>query len=170
MRTSKKHYVYLCGNISDNTETYQWRIDFRKEVEKRRTLNKSLCILDPTANQFNQDISPLTTITKDKKTFLERALLKKPGVLPRKDYQMIKICTILVVNLIHITENKPLIGSPIECEWARQLMIPVIAIVDESKPLCKLYSRHPFMNDCISERVDTVIEAVDMIEDYFVLI
>jgi len=186
MITSKKHYTYLAGNISDDPRTYEWRIDFHREVSKRPRLDQSLCVLDPTANKFNQIIKPgqkgkkdLSSINmsfdkggdftgEEKEMLFEKALKARPGVLPKKDYGMIKICTVVIANLMYVHPQKPMIGTVFELDFCRMLMIPVVAIVDEEDPMCKLYSRHPFMNECISERVETVVEAVELIDDYFV--
>lgn len=162
MYISKKHYVYLAGNISGDPRTYEWRENFENEIKKRGW--DKLVVLNPCSTRFNRIVKSSSNKRED---FFKSAQRRKIGVLPLKDYQMIKICSIIVANFKLFTSEKPIIGTIYEMAWARILMIPVIAIVDESTPLGKLYSRHPFQNYHISERVNNEIEAIDLIEEFF---
>lgn len=161
----KKHYIYLAGNISTDIKTYEWRMKFERLVKER---NLPVAVLNPCKNQFNEEM--LKAMKHGLKDFFSKAGKMPLGVLPDKDYQMVKISTIIVSNFKYIHPKKPSIGTVAECIWARDLHIPVIAIVDESKKksVQYLYSRHPFLDRCISERVNSVEEAVDIVEKFFV--
>lgn len=159
----KKHYCYLAGNISDNPETYLWRESFTKEIKKREM---NVAVLNPCSNMFNQGIRP--DEKKREINLFDRAIKRRgKGVLTLKDYQAIKISTIIVANLALIDPDKPLIGTIVELTWAYDLKVPVIAIIDESFSWGQLYSRHPFIDRFISERVLDEVEAVSMIEEFF---
>jgi nucleoside 2-deoxyribosyltransferase len=167
MKTNKRQYVYLAGNISDDPETYKWRYRFEQEILKR---SLRVAVLNPCANKFNKGIEP-DGKGSDSVNFFDRAIAQRgKGVLALKDYQMIKICTIIVANLKLIDPEKPMIGTVVELTWAYDLKIPVIGIVDESFAWGQLYSRHPFLDRFISERVSDEIEAVDIIQDFFIFL
>lgn len=161
----KKHYIYLAGNISDDIRTYEWRIRFEEESKNR---NLPIEIMNPCNNLFNTRIAPKKK-GKNRGSLFDRAVSQKgKGVLPLKDFSMVKICTLIVANLALVYTEKPMIGTVFELAWADSLKIPVIAIVDETHTLGKLYSQHPFIERCISTKVDDEIEAIDIIEDFFI--
>lgn len=163
----KRHYIYLAGNISDNPETYLWRERFTQECEKR---NLNLGILNPCGNTFNQGLRPDGEKKGEIGLFERVRSTRGKGVLALKDFNMVKISTIIVANLAVVDADKPMIGTVVELTWAYDLKIPVIAIVDETFNWGKLYSRHPFMDRFISERVADEIEAVNIIEDFFIFV
>ena len=154
----KSTYVYLAGNISDDPHTYGWRERFIKLVRN----DPGLVVVNPCGNQFNQG---MRGINKSSLEFIKEAKKRSQYLLRAKDYQMIKICNAMVVDLVTGTDKKPLIGTIQELCLAKDIFkIPVIAIThNEDTP----YTHHPWIDECCSAKVDTVEESVEMIKTFF---
>lgn len=167
MQTSKRHYIYLAGNISGNLETYLWREKFESLIDEREI---NVVVLNPCRNRFNQKLGGFIEQGGNESDFFTEASYMEFGILPLKDRKMIEISTVIVANLALHNPMKPMIGTMFELAWADELKIPVIAIVDESTPWGKLYSLHPFINRCISARVNNVEEAIKLIDQFFVFV
>jgi len=157
----KSHYVYLAGNISDDPRTYQWRVDFTNllspEIEEGRVK-----ILDPTQNKFNQK---LQGYNKGGVDFIKEAAKRSQRLLRAKDYNMIKISSLMVANLGLVSDNKPLLGTVHEIVWAHDIFyIPIIAITEgqENAWIC-----HPWHDECISAWAKNIEEAVWLIREFF---
>jgi nucleoside 2-deoxyribosyltransferase len=149
----KRHFIYLAGNISDDPRTYEWREDFKILVE-----GPYFVVLDPCDNQFNAD-------HKGKIVHLRTDPFPHLGILMPKDYHMVKICSIMVVNLELWTPEKPMIGTIIELGWAfKDFCMPIIAIVgDDTSPFCT----HPWIRQMVSTKVKDVIEAAQVVRYFF---
>jgi len=158
MLEKKKHYVYLAGNISDDPRTYEWREKF---IELIGDLS-NIVVVNPCANKFNQEMKNLASSGLD---FTKKAVKKSQKLLRAKDYQLIKICSILVVHLAYVTNDKPLVGTLQELTWARDIFyIPVIAITNN---VDNVYTNHPWIDECCSAKVETIEEAVQIIKTFF---
>jgi nucleoside 2-deoxyribosyltransferase len=119
-------------------------------------------VVNPCANRYNQRHKQLKSKDAKKELIVESQNILKP-----KDYQMVKMCSLIVMNLALWTPEKPMVGSIFEFGWADQLMIPVICIVgDESSP----YTQHPWIKYSAAAYVETVEDAVQMIAEYFIYI
>lgn len=155
----KNHYIYLAGGISNNPATYEWREKFRELAGEKCP---HMIILDPTLNNFNQKMR------KNKNAgvgFVKDAVRKSQKLLRAKDYQLIRISSIMVVNLEIVDENKPLIGTVMELAWARDIFyIPVIAIVGKNP---NIYGIHPWIDECCSAKVESVDDAVKILDEFF---
>jgi len=121
----KKHFIYLAGNISDDPRTYGWREEYTQLVQ-----GPYFEIMDPCDNQFNQD-------HRGNIIHLRANPTEHLGLLMPKDYHMVKIASIMVVNLELWTPEKPMIGTIFELDWAWHAHLPVIGIVgDGTSPFC----------------------------------
>jgi hypothetical protein len=157
----KSHYLYLAGNISDDPRTYQWREDFARMM-KPEIMEGRLKILDPTQNKFNQK---LQHCGKEGKDFIKEAAIRSQRLLRAKDYNMIKIASLMVVNLGLVSPEKPLIGTVQELTWCSDVFyLPCIGI---SLGKDNAYTRHPWIRECISAWVISVEDAVDIIREFF---
>jgi hypothetical protein len=157
----KSHYIYLAGSISDDPRTYQWREDFttlmRPEIKEGR-----LKILDPTQNRFNQK---LKTVNKSGKHFIKEAAVRSQNLLRAKDYNMIKIASLMVANLGLVSPEKPLVGTIQELTWCSDIFyLPCIGVTLGED---NIYINHPWIRECISAWVITTEEAVDLIREFF---
>jgi len=154
----KKNYVYLAGSINQNPRTYGWREEFEELVKDE----EGLVVVNPCANRYNQ---AMRTATGTGMAFLKEAVKRSQYLLRSKDYQLISICNLLVVDLVTGTEERPLIGTLFELDWARKIFdIPIIAIThNQDTP----YTNHPWITEYCSSRVETMEEAVDIIKTFF---
>lgn len=158
VQQKKKHYIYLAGNIIEDIRTYEWREKFTKLMEDIQ----NVVIVNPCANKFNQ---AMKNVGKDGLEFTTEAKKRSQKILRAKDYQLIKMCSIIVVNLGIVHSEKPMIGSIQELTWARDIFyIPVIGITNGEN---NIYTQHPWIDECISAKVETVEEAVEMIKTFF---
>jgi hypothetical protein len=162
MRTDKKHYVYLSGSITSDPRTFQWRTDFENLIDSR---GLPVVVQNPCRSKYDQNV--LKRIMSGQKVDHFRDDKKLPfGVLKRKDRQMIRICSLIVVNLKIINKERPPIGTIYELAWADELRLPVIAIIGEDQD--DIFASHPFIIDSYCERVPSVEEAVNVIDEFFV--
>jgi len=159
MDTNKKrHFIYLAGNINEDNRTYEWRENFTKLLKGE----PNVVIVNPCANKFNQGMKDAT---EDGLAFTREAKKRSQKILRAKDYQMVKMCSIIVVNLELYNSDKPMIGTVQELTWARDVFyIPVIAITGGVE---NIYTTHPWIDECCSAKVDTVEEAADMVKTFF---
>jgi len=154
----KRLHIYLSGNISANRETYLWRMRFTEAVK-----DLDVVTVDPCLNNFNQRLS--SDSDGDGAEFKKLALQRSQGLLPLKDFQLMKGCQLTVVNLALITPEKPPIGTIHELCWCEYVFnMPVIAIVGEE---VGFYARHPFNAKCISAHVRDEQEAATTVRDFF---
>jgi len=150
----KKHFIYLAGNISNDPRTYEWR-----ETYTQLIAGPYFEIMDPCDNQFNQDHRGNVAHVKDNPP-------EYLGVLMPKDYHMVKIASIMVVNLELWTPEKPMIGTIFELDWARLFFLPVIGIVgDGTSPYCN----HIWIKSVLrfGTRVKDVKEAAEVTRYFF---
>lgn len=167
MRGKKRSYIYLAGNISRDDRTYLWREQFtelmRKDVEEG-----DVVIVDPCANKFNQGIRQFGSSGAE---FVHEARKRSQKILRSKDYQLIKMCNLMVANLYLVDPEKPLIGTVQELDWADKIFyIPVIGIVgrpEDRIPLSEIYINHPWLDECCSAKVETVEEAAELVKTFF---
>jgi len=154
----KRQYIYLAGNISDDNRTYEWREDFIKLMEGI----PNIVVVNPCANKFNQGMK---NATEGGIAFTKEAKKRSQKILRAKDYQLVKMCSVIVVNLELISQEKPLIGTIQELTWARDIFyLPVIAITGG---VDNIYTHHMWVDECCSAKVDTIEEAAGMIKTFF---
>ena len=158
LNKKKSTYIYLAGNISDDPRTYGWREDFIELIKDE----PGLVAVNPCGNKFNQG---MRNVDKSGLEFIQEAKKRSQHLLRAKDYQMLKICNVMVVDLVIGTGKKPLIGTIQELCWAKDIFrMPVIAIThNASTP----YTDHMWINECCSAKVETVKEAADMVKTFF---
>jgi hypothetical protein len=154
----KRQYIYLAGNISEDNRTYEWRENFTKLMEGI----PNVVIVNPCANKFNQ---AMKNATKSGLAFTKEAVKRSQKILRAKDYQLVKICSVIVVNLELFGVERPMIGTVQELTWASDIFyVPVIAITGG---VDNVYTLHPWIDECCSAKVDTVEESAEMIKTFF---
>jgi hypothetical protein len=167
MKGKKRSYIYLAGNISRDDQTYLWREKFTRQIGGAVS-SGDVVIVDPCANNFNQGIRKFGSSGEE---FVKEAVRRSQKILRAKDYQLIKMCNLMVVNLFLVDPEKPMIGTIQELTWASDIFyIPVIGIIgkpEERNDLAKVYVKHPWVDECCSAKVETVEEAVKLVEDFF---
>jgi hypothetical protein len=157
-KVKKRHYVYLAGNISEDNRTYEWREKFTELIGDE----PRVVIVDPCKNKFNQ---AMKNATSDGMAFTREAKKRSQRILRAKDYQLVRMCSVIVVNLALYSQEKPMIGTIQELTWARDVFyVPVIAITHGVE---NIYTTHPWVDECCSAKVETVEEAVEMIKTFF---
>ena len=154
----KRNYIYLAGNINENSRTYEWREKFSKYFDEE----KRVVIVNPCANAFNQ---AMRNSGADGLEFTREAVKRSQKILRAKDYQLVKMCNAIVVNLCYSNPEKPMVGTIQELTWAHDIFYtPVIAITNGED---NIYTRHPWIDECCSAKVETIEEAVDMVKTFF---
>lgn len=158
----KKNYIYLAGNISENPRTYEWREEFSEIM----SVEPDVVIVNPCGNRFNQGIRNFGKETgKDGLEFTKEAVKRSQKLLRAKDYQMVKMCNLMVVHLGIVTEKKPMIGTVQELSWANDIFyIPVIALTEGAE---NVYTHHPWIDECVSAWVVSVQQAADLVKEFF---
>lgn len=157
--------IYLAGNISENPQTYLWRVEFAKLVRLAASNwdePSAVHVLDPCRNNFNQHLNGLTD---DGKIFMEQARKQSQHILRPKDYQLIKQSDIVVVNFQYSSEYKPMVATIMELTWAADIFyLPTIGIFPSTP---NIYSQHPWIDEAISYRTESVEAAVAVVNDFF---
>ena len=154
----KKNYIYLAGSISEDIRTYEWRERFTELTKDE----KRIVVVNPCANSFNQGMKE---VGKDGLAFAKEAKKRSQRILRAKDYQLVKMCNAIVVNLALASPEKPMVGTIQELTWARDIFyVPVIAITGG---VDNIYTNHMWIDECCSAKVETVEEAADMIKTFF---
>jgi len=157
-RNKKRQYIYLAGNISENPETYAWRERFTELL----SYVPNIIIINPCASKFNQEMKGSS---KDGLEFVRRAKKISQKLLRSKDYQLIKICSVMVAHLGLTKPEKPLIGTIQEMTWAHDVFyIPIIGITNGED---NAYTNHPWIDECCSAKVETEEEAAEIIRTFF---
>lgn len=153
-KRKKRTYVYLAGGISDDPTTYEWRDKFIELTQ----YNKSIVPVNPCGNPFNRAV---LNVHRDER---KKMIRKSENILRAKDYQMVKISNVVVVNLNLDKYKKPLIGTVQELGWCRdKFNIPVISIENQTNE----YTEHRWIRECISLKTSNVEEAIEAINFYF---
>lgn len=183
----KRNHVYLAGSISRDVRTYEWR----EEFETLMMGDPNFVVVNPCKNRFNQS---LRDYDGDNTAFIKEAVARSQGILKPKDYKLIEICNIIVVNFAIYVPSKQPLGTIFECCWARDdLKIPVIGIEGDARnwvpptmaeraiiakeyartgsvdhiPMENIYVKHPWVDDAVSAWVKTVPEAVRFVKEFF---
>ncbi len=149
-----KKKIYLAGNISSDPATYKWRV---RAIE---LLSEKFIVLNPTANYFNKKL--LKDHKGDTESFIKEVVSRSQRILIVKDFNLVQSSDIILVNVALVTPDKPPIGTVYELAWSWLLKKPIIAIVGDN-----LYSKHPFTRATFSAEVDTLEDAVTLIEEFF---
>ncbi len=154
----KRQFIYLAGNISKDERTYLWRKEFTWLMR-----DYPVVILNPCDNEFNKQLRALNLQQKyDEGKQLRRA---SQGILRPKDYQMIKLASIMVINLELYEPEQPMIGSVVEHTWSVDVFnIPIIGIVGDSTGP---YAEHSWIYRPLAAAVKDVEEAANVIKFYF---
>jgi hypothetical protein len=154
----KKNYIYLAGNISEDNRTYEWREEFTEIM----SVEPDVVIVNPCGNRFNQGIK---NFGKDGLEFTKEAVKRSQKLLRAKDYQMIKMCNVMVAHLGLSNPKKPMIGTVQELTWAADVFyIPVIALTEGEE---NIYTTHSWIDECVSAWTVTVEDAADLVKEFF---
>jgi len=155
--------VYLGGNISHDPETYEWRRRFTEIVR----LFDAIEPIDPCASRYSDDMFKKwhgLDITEEAGVrYTAEAQARTKGLLPDKDYWLLKSCDVNVVNLMINTPGRPMIGTVFEMAWCRDIFnIPCIGITG-GPDFESAYTVHPFIQRALTSEVPTGEEAADLI-------
>ena len=155
--------IYLAGNITLDPRTFEWREEFERLVEAEGLHElHDIEILNPAHTEFDKDMLSGKLGGPKKALRMKRELSQ--NIFRPKDYQLVKSTTLIVVNLDIIDQKRPIIGTVQELCWARDIFyIPVIGIVGEST---NIYCRHPWILECLSAKVKTVADSVEMVTNF----
>lgn len=154
----KKNYIYLAGNISEDNRTYEWRDEFTEIMKDE----PDVVIVNPCGNRFNQGIK---NFEGDGLEFTREAVKRSQKLLRAKDYQMIKMCNVMVAHLGLTNPLKPMIGTVQELTWAADMFyIPVIALTEGQE---NIYTTHPWIDECVSAWTVGVKDAANLIQEFF---
>jgi hypothetical protein len=157
----KKNYIYLAGNISEDTRTYEWREEFTEIMWDE----PDVVIVNPCGNRFNQGIRDLGKEGKDGLEFTKEAVKRSQKLLRAKDYQMIKMCNVMVAHLGLSNPKKPMIGTVQELTWATDVFyIPVIALTEGEE---NIYTTHSWIDECVSAWTVSVEDAANLVKEFF---
>jgi hypothetical protein len=158
LQPKKRSYIYLAGNISEDTRTYEWREQFTKLING----DERVVVVNPCANSYNQHMKG---VGKNGLEFTKEVAKRSQKILRAKDFQLVKMSSLVIVNLELNNPEKPMIGTVQELTWARDIFYtPVIAITGGIQ---NIYTMHPWIEECCSAKVGTVEEAVDMVKTFF---
>ena len=157
-KEKKRNFIYLAGNISEDIRTYEWREKFTSYFKEE----PKVVIVNPCATEFNQTMKDSS---KDGIEFTKLAVKRSQKLLRAKDYQLVKMCNCIVVNLALANPEKPMVGTVQELTWARDIFyIPVIGITEG---VTNIYTLHPWIDECCSAKVETLEEAVELVKNFF---
>ena len=155
--------IYLVGQMSKESETYEWRFRFKRYITKfmnERMLEEKVKILNPFNNKRSVDY-----FFKDKECYTEEELL----LIPPQDANYVKQSTIAIANMNHYSTEKPILGSYFE--------LSLYCFMYPEKPVVGIFSgdrnkdyqcSHPFVNRAIHCWVEDEEQAAKLItESYF---
>jgi nucleoside 2-deoxyribosyltransferase len=150
-----KYLVYTAGPITGCT--YKNATSWRDGVAKDLNSDKIECL------------SPMRGHDKDG-LIIDKGLLQggvKDGVaaeeksINRRDHFD---CTRASCVLANFLDTKKIsIGTVMEVGWAWDHQIPVVCVMEKGN----VHDNHPMLNDCITYRVNTLEQAVDIIKKLF---
>lgn len=153
--------IYLAGNITSDTRTFEWRQQFI-ELFNLDPKNVNFNIINPASTEFDKQLLK-GTYTEDAYTSLKAKASYSQNIFRAKDYQLIKKTDIVVVNLDIIDYNRPLIGTIQELVWCKDVFyIPTIGIMGEN-----VYCKHPWIKECLSAEVNNIEESIKLVFDFF---
>lgn len=161
----KRHFIYLAGNISNDPETYHWRERFedymddinRMLVEHGYADDECFICMNPCDNAFNAK-------WKENINILRHEPSDHLGLLMPKDFHMVKLASIIVINLHLWTPEKPMFGSVVEQVWSYRDVKPIMGITgDNNSP----YVNHQWSKDMCSTHVKDEKEAALVIAEFF---
>ena len=161
----KRHYIYLAGNISDDPETYHWRERFEDYIDDLNQMlvehgmaeDDCFVCMNPCDNAFNAK-------WKENINILRHEPSAHLGLLMPKDFHMIKIASIIVVNLHLWTPEKPMFGSIVEMVWTYRDIKPIVGIIGDGE---SPYVKHKWSQDMSSTHVKDEKEAALVIGEFF---
>ncbi|GAG25262.1 unnamed protein product [marine sediment metagenome] len=154
----KRQFIYLAGNISKDNRTYQWR-----EVFADLMKHDPVVILNPCDNAFNRQYRELHRMELEDEAC--KLVKDSQGILRLKDFQMVKIASVVVMNLVLFELDRPMVGTIVEHTWAVDVLnVPIIGIVGDGKGP---YSEHSWLTRPLAAMVEDIEEAVYVIRRYF---
>ena len=168
--------IYLAGPISNITydESVNWRNRFVLEfvshlVEEKRFITDTGDIdylfiknkynfLSPMRDKENLSgllINQKSVEEVSKSDSFTQAICNSKAIITR-DYNDVLNCSCIVANL---TGDKISIGTVMEIAWAKSLVKPVVAILNENN---NIYD-HPMINECLGFKVYSIKDAVKVV-------
>jgi len=163
--TKKRTFIYLGGNISPDDRTYLWREEFTEAFKDEQRV----VIVDPCKNKFNQAVRNKADDNVDHLAFMKQAYGLSQNILKPKDFTMIKMCSLAVMNYEIRSTKKPMIGTIFETAWCESIFrIPIIGIMGtqenrDNNP----YANHPWIASACSSIVLDVDQAIETVKTFF---
>ncbi len=157
-KAKKRHYIYLAGNISEDTRTFEWRERFIELLANE----PRVVMMNPCENEFDQGMK---AVEEGGLNFVKEIAKRSQKILRAKDYQLIKISSIVIANLELYSPERPMVGTIQELTWAHDVFyVPVLAICGKED---NVYNTHPWVDECCSAKVETVEEAAILVKEFF---
>jgi len=154
---SKRHYIYLMGNISTDDCTHIWRENITDVME-----SDPVVMVNPCLNHWNKQLREAhkTGNTED----IARIRNQAQRSLRPKDYQMIRPCTLAIWNTLYDDPNRPTMASIVEHTWCIDIFkLPVIMIAKEGSP----FLSHSWFATYNAAVVTTVWDAVVHVRELY---
>jgi hypothetical protein len=146
--------IYLVGAISEDPASFKWR------KEATRLLGDKFEVIDPTTSKFDKEVF------KGAKGDAEKwhALVEKyqAKILLPKSFQSVSKSNIVLANLALEASDRSMVGSIMEIAWAFHEHKTIVAIKGSN-----YYCRHPMIQGCVHAWAEDVIEATDIIKQFF---
>lgn len=138
--------VYLAGAINSDTmeQCIQWRVKLRAD------LGDKIAFFDPT---FGENMKKVDSIGCSSEL--------SPKEIVTKDYEQVKRCDILAVNLNSFGAHRPITGTLFEMAWAYEFRKPIITLANEDH-----YRFHPFIVESSTKLVGSVEEMEKVLHFY----
>jgi len=158
LQPKKRQYLYLGGAINNDPRTYEWREKFTELMKDE----PHIVVINPCASKFSQGVRHVGNTGME---YIAEINKQSQKLLRSRDYQFLRMSSIMLVNFGFCTPDKPLIGTLQELTWAADLLfLPIIAITNGET---NAYTEHPWISECVSAKVETVEDAADMIKKFF---
>lgn len=153
----KKYTIYLVGQISPKKPiTYDWRVKVEQNLAPRTDIE----IINPCANNFNQE-----SLKNGTYAVTEHYRVDAIDVLVPKDRTYVMRSDIAIVNMNQYDENKPLLGSFFELAWYRDY--PEKTVIAFADNLNEYSCQHPFVQQSVTTWCNNEEEACYIVNRYF---
>jgi hypothetical protein len=155
--------IYLIGQITKNTITYDWRRNIRLIANGYPPiLKQNLEIIDPCSNYYSKKMLDQTISNN---TSFSKAIIatKQASVFPAVDEGYVKYSNACICNANHYTPETVFVGTIFELAWyKKEPWKPVIGVFlgdPKEDYLCS----HPFVWDTVHTWVKTPEEALTLL-------
>jgi len=161
METNKIN-VYLIGQITSHSETYEWR---RRVIERFKE-HETFRFFDPCNNMFSQ--SALKVSKGDVESFKKFAAWNSfSSILVPRDMSFVLNSDVAFANLNIYTKDKPLLGTFFELAWYKMHPEKTVIGIFDGDPIESFICQHPFVRSAVHVWTRNEEEAGDILEEFF---